>query len=89
MTWCREEGYLIIGSGMAVHSFPSIFEIQAASTPDEKTLIHDRNLKESRDFDTYLREALQHRGAVERKTALLGLKKLREFGRSHPTVEVC
>lgn len=70
-----------------MHSFPSIAEIQEAGTEEEKTKLYKRNLEESRDFDTALRAALGERVAGERNKRLLELENLREFKRSHPTVE--
>ncbi|KAI0840050.1 Extradiol aromatic ring-opening dioxygenase [Hypoxylon sp. FL0890] len=83
----RNEGYLILGSGMAVHSFPSIASIRAAPTDEERELARQKVLKESRSFDTYLRATVTKLDAAERKKALLELESLPEFGRSHPTVE--
>ncbi|KAG4218229.1 hypothetical protein PC116_g33291 [Phytophthora cactorum] len=72
---------------MAVHSFPSIAEIHNAPSDEAQNLTRKKVLKESRDFDTYLREAIAKRGAAERRKALLQLESLPEFRRSHPTVE--
>lgn len=83
----RNEGYLIIGSGMAVHSFSSIAEIQSAPSDEAKELARKKVLTESRSFDTHLRAAVTKHDAAERKMALLNLEKLPEFRRSHPTVE--
>lgn len=83
----RNEGYLIIASGMAVHSFASIGEIQAAPSDAAREAARQKVLAESRTFDTHLRAAVAHRRAVERKKALLELEGLPEFRRSHPTVE--
>ncbi|KAI0133181.1 Extradiol aromatic ring-opening dioxygenase [Hypoxylon sp. NC0597] len=83
----RNEGYLIVGSGMAVHSFPSIAEIRDAPSDEEKEIARQKVLKESRTFDTHLRAAVTKRDAAERKKALLELESLPEFRRSHPTVE--
>jgi hypothetical protein len=73
---------------MAVHSFASIGEIHQAKTDEEKQAVRNKVLAESRTFDTELRKAVTKRDAAERKAALLQLKKLYEFKRSHPTVEV-
>ncbi|KAI1391000.1 Extradiol ring-cleavage dioxygenase, class III enzyme, subunit B [Hypoxylon trugodes] len=83
----RNEGYLIIGSGMAVHSFSSLAEIRSAPSDEARELARQKVLAESRSFDTHLRVAVTKRGAVERKKALLELEKLPEFRRSHPTIE--
>jgi Catalytic LigB subunit of aromatic ring-opening dioxygenase. len=83
----RHEGYLIIGSGMAVHSFASIEEIVDAPT-EEREATRAKVLTESRAFDTHLRAAVTKRDAKERNQALLNLETLYEFKRSHPTVEV-
>ncbi|SPO06182.1 uncharacterized protein DNG_08871 [Cephalotrichum gorgonifer] len=83
----RHQGYLIVGSGMAVHSFASIGEIQDAKSDEERKAAREKVLVESRAFDTSLREAVSKRDAGERKKALLGLEDLYEFKRSHPTVE--
>ncbi|OTA94857.1 hypothetical protein M434DRAFT_70566 [Hypoxylon sp. CO27-5] len=83
----RNEGYLIVGSGMAVHSFSSIAEIRNAPSDEEKEIARQKVLKESRTFDTRLRAAVTKRDAAERKKALLELESLPEFRRSHPTVE--
>ena len=82
------DGFLIIGSGMAVHSFPSIGEIHAAPTEEERDEIRRKVLEESKTFDTHLRKALAKKDAAERKAELLKLEFLYEFKRSHPTVEV-
>lgn len=73
---------------MAVHSFASIDEIRSAKTEEEKASIHAKVLKESRDFDTFLRDALKKNDPTERAEALLKLESRHEFKRSHPTVEV-
>ncbi|OQE44678.1 hypothetical protein PENCOP_c002G03325 [Penicillium coprophilum] len=83
----RNEGYLIIGSGMAVHSFASIDEIIDAPTEEEREVIRAKVLDESRAFDTHLRAAVTKKTAKERNEALLKLETLYEFKRSHPTVE--
>ncbi|VUC26932.1 unnamed protein product [Clonostachys rosea] len=83
----REEGYLILGSGMVVHSFPSIEEIHQAPTEEERILARKKILKETRDFDTFVREAVAQHDPAARKTALLALESRYEFKRSHPTVE--
>lgn len=84
----RNEGYLIVGSGMAVHSFASIEEIVDAPTEEEREATRAKVLAESRAFDTHLRAAVTKRDAKERNQALLKLETLYEFKRSHPTVEV-
>ncbi len=84
----RHEGYLVVGSGMAVHSFPSIGEIQRAKTDEEREAVRAKVLAESRAFDTHLRSAVQKQDPVARRKALLELESLPEFKRSHPTVEV-
>ncbi|KAI1138802.1 Extradiol aromatic ring-opening dioxygenase [Hypoxylon sp. FL0543] len=83
----RNEGYLIIASGMAVHSFPSIAEVRDASSEEERELARQKVLRESRSFDTHLRAAVTKHDAAERRKALLELEFLPEFKRSHPTVE--
>lgn len=85
---CSDQGYLVVASGMAVHSFDSIGEIQRAVSDEERQAVRDKVLAESRTFDTELRKAVTKRDAAERKAALLKLEKLHEFKRSHPTVEV-
>ncbi|KAI2641671.1 Extradiol ring-cleavage dioxygenase, class III enzyme, subunit B [Hypomontagnella submonticulosa] len=83
----RNEGYLIVGSGMAVHSFSSIAEIRDAPSNEARELARQKVLTESRAFDTHLQVAVTKHGAAERKKALLALESLPEFRRSHPTVE--
>ncbi|OIW33123.1 LigB subunit of an aromatic-ring-opening dioxygenase LigAB [Coniochaeta ligniaria NRRL 30616] len=83
----RDQGYLVVASGMAVHSFASIGEIQRAVSDEERQAVRDKVLAESRTFDTELRKAVTKQDAAERKAALLKLEKLYEFRRSHPTVE--
>ncbi|CAI6093156.1 unnamed protein product [Clonostachys chloroleuca] len=83
----REEGYLILGSGMVVHSFPSIEEIKNAPTENERTLAKKKVLQETRNFDNFVREAVAKNDPVARKKALLALESRYEFKRSHPTVE--
>ncbi|KAI7780353.1 hypothetical protein LA080_016077 [Diaporthe eres] len=82
----RADGYLILGSGMAVHSFSSIGEIHQAE-PDKRESVREKALAESRTFDTELRNAVTKRNAVDRRQALLALESLHEFRRSHPTIE--
>ncbi|KAG7286906.1 hypothetical protein NEMBOFW57_006406 [Staphylotrichum longicolle] len=84
----RHEGYLIVGSGMAVHSFRSIDEIREAKTEEEREAVRAKVLAESKTFDAHIRSAVQHRDAGARRKALLELESLYEFKRSHPTVEV-
>ena len=88
MTANRSQGYLIIGSGMAVHSFESLHEIRDAPTEEAKKTIAAKVFKESRDLDTHIRNALKKLGSAERTKALLDLESLPEFKRGHPTVEV-
>ncbi|KAL7625058.1 hypothetical protein AAE478_004272 [Parahypoxylon ruwenzoriense] len=83
----RNEGYLIVASGMAVHSFPSIAEIRDAASDEERERARAGVLAESRAFDTHLRAAVAERDAAARAGALLRLESLPEFRRSHPTVE--
>ncbi|KXG47231.1 Extradiol ring-cleavage dioxygenase, class III enzyme, subunit B [Penicillium griseofulvum] len=83
----RNDGYLIIGSGMAVHSFASIAEITNAPTEEEREATRARVISESRTFDTKLRAAVTKKDGKERAEALLKLETLYEFKRSHPTVE--
>lgn len=83
----RDEGYLIVGSGMAVHSFASIGEIHAASA-QERGAVREQVLRESEKFDASIRAAIAHVSEDDRTTALLRLESLAEFKRSHPTVEV-
>ncbi|KAI1466385.1 Extradiol ring-cleavage dioxygenase, class III enzyme, subunit B [Daldinia caldariorum] len=83
----RNEGFLIVASGMAVHSFASIASIRSAPSEEARDLARREVQRESRAFDTHLREAVAKRGAAERKDALLKLASLPEFRRSHPTVE--
>ncbi len=73
---------------MAVHSFASIEEIRSAKTSEERASTQAKVLKESRDFDTFLRNALERKDPTERAEALLQLESRHEFKRSHPTVEV-
>ncbi|KAI1462350.1 Extradiol ring-cleavage dioxygenase, class III enzyme, subunit B [Annulohypoxylon moriforme] len=82
----RNEGFLIIASGMAVHSFPSIASIRDAPSEAARAATREKVLTESRAFDTALRTALS-KLASERRKALLELEKLPEFRRSHPTIE--
>ena len=83
----RQQGYLIIGSGMAVHSFSSIDEIRSA--PDaSRNDIRAKVLAESTSFDRSIRAALSVTDSKERNAAILRLEDLYEFKRSHPTVEV-
>lgn len=84
--FCSSEGYLILGSGMAVHSFASISEIHQAGQGEGSGV--RKVLAESRKFDTELRDAVTKQHASERRQALLALESLHEFRRSHPTVEV-
>lgn len=84
---CSSDGYLILGSGMAVHSFSSIGEIHQAE-PEKREEVRTKVLAESRTFDTELRNAVTKPNAVERRQALLALESLHEFRSSHPTVEV-
>jgi aromatic ring-opening dioxygenase catalytic subunit (LigB family) len=84
----RRQGYLIIGSGMAVHSFLSIAEIRNAPNDVERAAIRDMVLAESQNFDRHLRDALSIADSKQRTSALLALEELFEFKRSHPTVEV-
>lgn len=88
LTCLSQEGFLIVASGMAVHSFPSINEIREAATDEERKATAKKVLAESRAFDTHLRDAVKIRDPKKRKEALLRLQDLYEFKRSHPTVEV-
>jgi 4,5-DOPA dioxygenase extradiol len=83
----RQQGFLIIGSGMAVHSFASLAEIAAETTDTGRAASTEKVLKESRTLDDHIRAATTNRNADERRVALLALESLYEFKRSHPTVE--
>ncbi|KAF2441409.1 Extradiol aromatic ring-opening dioxygenase [Karstenula rhodostoma CBS 690.94] len=83
----RHEGFLVVASGMSVHSFASISEIRQAQTDEERTVTSEKVLRESRTFDKQLRGALANSDAAKRRDALLKLEQLPEFKRSHPTVE--
>ncbi|KAJ9150376.1 Extradiol aromatic ring-opening dioxygenase [Pleurostoma richardsiae] len=83
----RNQGYLVVASGMAVHSFDSIAEIRQAVSDEEQEAAKAKVLAESKAFDLELRNAVTKRNAAERKAALLKLEDLYEFKRSHPTVE--
>jgi aromatic ring-opening dioxygenase catalytic subunit (LigB family) len=83
----RSQGFVVVGSGMAVHSFDSIEEIYT-SKEELKEAARKHVLKESVNFDRALKGALSNVSAVERRAALLALEDLPEFKRSHPTVEV-
>ncbi|KAJ4294453.1 hypothetical protein N0V90_008144 [Kalmusia sp. IMI 367209] len=83
----RRQGFLIIASGMAAHSFASIAEIGQATTEEEQASTRDKVLRETRTFDKHLRNALASRDSAKRREALLQLEQLLEFKRSHPTVE--
>ena len=71
---------------MAVHSFPGIAEVQAASAED-RPAVRERVRQEAAIFDAALRAAASRHGLAGRKQALLDLEKLPEFKRAHPTVE--
>ncbi|CAK7218840.1 hypothetical protein SBRCBS47491_003641 [Sporothrix bragantina] len=83
----RSQGFLIIGSGMAVHSFASLAEIAAETTDEGRAAAKTKVLQESRTLDDHIRAATTLYGAKERSKALLALEPLYEFKRSHPTVE--
>ncbi|CAK7214817.1 hypothetical protein SCUCBS95973_002262 [Sporothrix curviconia] len=83
----RQQGFLIIGSGMAVHSFASLAEIAAETTDTGRAAARNKVLQESRALDGHIRAATALRSADERREALLALESLYEFKRSHPTVE--
>ena len=83
-----KEGYLIIGSGMAVHTFASLEEIRAAKTDAERHVLVQKCTHESRTLDNAIRDAVAIQEPKKRTEALLNLEKLYEFKRSHPTVEV-
>ena len=86
--WRRREGFLIIASGMAAHSFASIAEIGQATTDEERASTRDKVIRETRTFDKHIRNALAIQNSAKRREALLNLEQLFEFKRSHPTVEV-
>ncbi|KAI1655677.1 Extradiol ring-cleavage dioxygenase, class III enzyme, subunit B [Daldinia decipiens] len=77
----RNEGYLIVASGMAVHSFRSIAEIRRAPSAGARELARQQVLGESRRFDAHLRAAVAKRDAAEGAEALLQLESLPEFRR--------
>ncbi|KAL5420815.1 hypothetical protein PMIN04_006142 [Paraphaeosphaeria minitans] len=83
----RHEGFVIVASGMAAHSFVSISEISRAQTDEERNVTSEKVLRETRTFDKQLRGALAKQDWAERRDALLALEHLPEFKRSHPTVE--
>ncbi|KAF1846050.1 uncharacterized protein K460DRAFT_355776 [Cucurbitaria berberidis CBS 394.84] len=68
----RQEGFLIVASGMAVHSFPSIHIMRETSTKEDKETTATKILAESGAFDTHLWETIE---------------ELYEFKRLYPTVE--
>ncbi|KAL1896339.1 hypothetical protein Sste5346_004724 [Sporothrix stenoceras] len=83
----RRQGFLIIGSGMAVHSFSSLAEIAAETTDEGRAATTAKVLQESRTLDDQIRAATLLQNGDERRAALLALEPLYEFKRSHPTVE--
>ncbi|XDG02211.1 hypothetical protein ABKA04_001826 [Annulohypoxylon sp. FPYF3050] len=83
----RNDGYLIVASGMAVHSFPSIASIRNALSDAARDATREKVLAESRAFDTAIRAAVLIKDSKERRKALLELEQLPEYRRSHPTVE--
>ncbi|KAK7191050.1 hypothetical protein DPSP01_007778 [Paraphaeosphaeria sporulosa] len=83
----RHEGFLVVASGMAVHSFASISEISRAQTDEERGITSEKVLGETRSFDKQIRGALAIEDSAKRRGALLELGLLPEFKRSHPTVE--
>lgn len=83
----RHQGFVIVGSGMAVHSFASLAEIAAETTAAGRAATTAKVLQESRTLDDRIRAATTIRNADERRAALLALEPLYEFKRSHPTVE--
>lgn len=84
----RSDGFVVVGSGMAVHSFASLGEISEAPS-ENKDAVRAKVLAESKRFDKAIRGALAERSFVDRKASLLALESLYEYKRSHPTVEVC
>jgi len=83
----RARGFVIIGSGMAVHSFASLGEIQAAQTDAERALATSKVLAESKQLHRAVVKAVTIQDGKARGQALLDLERLPEFKRSHPTVE--
>jgi aromatic ring-opening dioxygenase catalytic subunit (LigB family) len=84
----RGQGFLIIGSGMIVHSFFQRPAIDAAPTSEAREELHAKYLAESKRFDSAVKRAASVEDVGERKAALLALEKTEEFAHSHPTVEV-
>ncbi|KAI1215090.1 Extradiol ring-cleavage dioxygenase, class III enzyme, subunit B [Annulohypoxylon truncatum] len=83
----RNKGFLILASGMAVHSFPSLASIRAAPSDASRAARREKVLAESRAFDTAVRAVVSKTRASERRKALLELEQLPEYRRCHPTVE--
>ncbi|KAL4794002.1 Extradiol ring-cleavage dioxygenase, class III enzyme, subunit B [Aspergillus venezuelensis] len=83
----RREGYLVVGSGIAVHLFASIQEIADAAGEEKRKAVRAKVLAESTRFDEHLRNAVTKKNARVRQEALLELEGLYEFRRSHPIVE--
>lgn len=80
------QGFLLVGSGMAVHSF----ELSAATSdpslsPEHVAAARDRIQAYTERFDGALREAV---AGPERGRALLELERHEDFKSAHPTVEV-
>lgn len=87
----REQGYVILGSGMAVHSFESMGEIWRLPQGAERSAKAEQVLRESQAFDAAIKDtfdSIKYPTYQQRVSALLALESLPEFKRSHPTVEV-
>ncbi|GAA6050958.1 hypothetical protein JCM3770_005343 [Rhodotorula araucariae] len=82
----RSLGYLLVGSGMIVHSFWQRPAIDRAPVHERDALFAEL-LAESKRFDRAVQAAAIREKVEERKQALLALEKTSEWPNAHPTVE--
>ncbi|GAB1736158.1 hypothetical protein NU219Hw_g6834t1 [Hortaea werneckii] len=81
----REEGCVVVGSGMAVHNLRDLWSAMAMSRQRGDAVT--RPLGYTSAFDEALREAVEGSSGVERRERMLGLLGRRDLRQAHPSLE--
>ncbi|KAI6816130.1 aromatic ring-opening dioxygenase LigB subunit [Hortaea werneckii] len=83
----REEGCVVIGSGMAVHNLRDLWSAMAMSRRMGEEEGVTRPLGYTSAFDEALREAVEGSSGEERRKRMLALLKRGDLRQAHPSLE--
>ncbi|KAI6985798.1 aromatic ring-opening dioxygenase LigB subunit [Hortaea werneckii] len=83
----REEGCVVIGSGMAVHNLRDLWSAMARSRRMGEEEGVTRPLGYTSAFDEALREAVEGSSGEERRKRMLALLKRGDLRQAHPSLE--